>query len=83
MRYRHFRAFADTIRASGETLASEYRSVLTATAHEFDSERSRLAYAEYLRALAMFIDPHGFMAELECPLPVSIGSAAAGDLASA
>ncbi len=74
MRYRHFRAFADTIRANGETLACEYRSVLTATRHEFDSEVSRFAYAEYLRALAMFIDPDGFMAELENPFPDTMGA---------
>ena len=42
MRYRHFRAFADTIRANGETLACEYRSVLTATRHEFDSFMAEL-----------------------------------------
>jgi hypothetical protein len=82
MRYSHFRAFADTIRASGETLACEYRSVLTATHHEFDSERSRFAYAEYLRALALFIDPDGFMAELESPYPEAMSAACEGEQAS-
>lgn len=65
MRHSLFPAFADTLRADGRKLACEYRSVVTATNHEFDSERSRIAYADYLRALAMFVDPKGFLAELE------------------
>lgn len=82
MRYRYFRVFADTLRANGETLACEYRSVLTATHHEFDSERSRYTYAEYLRGLAMFVDPAGFLAELENPLPDAMGADRSGDRSS-
>lgn len=65
MRISQFRTFADTLRANGDALAREYLSVLTATEHEFHTEQARFAYADYVRALAMFVHPTAFLAELE------------------